>query len=454
MKNLLVILAMFILTIIVISSCQKEIINVDANTPEVVQEDLNVLGDIKAKVSEYSSLGVKYRHRTDNKLQVYKQKIDKLIDDRSKRFVNPDFAKKSGKAVIRVPADYPTLQLAVDNSMPGGKIFVSGTVAEPVDVIIDVPGLTIQGQGSSPTISGSTLTITEENITVQNININVAMVIYSTTNAKVINNTISATNNVGAEAPLSLINSSNNEIKNCTVDGAYEGGYYINGIYLDQLSNNNKVDNCISKNTDDPSSFLSAGFRIDGANNIIKKCTAINFTRGFLTGCVEEDEDGCLNRDNQFIDCVANGSTTDAGFVIESSEGINHTLKNCTANNNFGFGFFIFRGTIEVSGCVANSNGTGILSIFSNFKMEKNTFMNNSFIGAYIYDVEAGYHTGTLEKNTINSNGLIGIYLQGVNNSAIVKNKSNENPVCDFNQTLCSGNLVTGNHFGTSCFDL
>jgi hypothetical protein len=41
-----------------------------------------------------------------------------------------------------------------------------------------------------------------------------------------------------------------------------------------------------------------------------------------------------------------------------------------------------------------------------------------------------------------------------MNNSTITRNKSKNNTVCDFNQKDCSGNILTGNQFGTSCTGL
>lgn len=420
MKKLCVNLALAILTIGIISSCQKEKMNVDANAPAMALKDLNYLEDITANPSKYEAVIEKNQKKMDADLQVLKLKIEKLKEERIQPIDYQDVTLRSGNSPIRVPQDYPSLQEAVNHSQPGGKIFIQGTVAEPGDVLVSVSGLTIQGQGSSPTISGSTLVITATGVTVQNLNVNMATVISGTTNTTLMNSTFSATNNVGTIGVLLFMNSSSNSIKNCTVDGAYSGGSYGFGLYLDNSSNYNTIENCTSKNTYGPNNeSTSAAFGIDGADNSIKNCTALNFTRGFSSFSNES-----IN--NQFKGCVANNSINDAGFVFFPAQS-NLTIENCTANNCSSDGFFIFGGSGVVSNCIANSNSVGIVIVFT--------------------DV-------LLEKGNYNNNGQVGIYLFSVNNAAIKKNKSTGNPVCDFNQTLCSGNTITGNTFGTNCTGL
>ena len=422
MKKSFVILALTILTIGIISSCQKEKMTVDTNAPEMVQKDLKSLEDIKTNALQYKALAEKNQQKTDAELQVLKQKIETLKAERSQRFGNQDVSSRSVNGIIRVPQDYPSLQLAVDNSTSGGKIFIQGTVSEPSDVLVDVPGLTIQGQGSSPTVNGSTLMISAGGVTVQNLNVNMATVISGINNAKLMNCTISATNNTGAIGVLLVMNSSNNSIKNCTIDGAYAGGSHEYGLFLDNLSNQNEVENSTSKNTFGPTGggSNSSAFRIDGADNSIKNCTALNFTRGFSSF-----GGACIN--NQFKGCVANSSVNDAGFVFFLPTQSNLTLENCTANSSTN-GFFIFGGSGVVSKCTANSNlSLGALIIFTDVLVEKSTF---------------------------NNNGGLGIYLYAVNNSTIEKNNSNGNPICDFNETFCSGNTVSDNNFGTICTGL
>jgi|GEM_PF-5185145 len=451
MKKLCVNLALAILTIGIISSCQKEKMNMDVNAPAMAQADLKGMNDLTANALQYKALVEKNQEKTEAELAILNQKIEKLKADQS-QVDNQEVTIRSGNSPIRVPQDYPSLQEAVNHSQSGGKIFIQGTVAEPGDVLVNVSGLTIQGQGSSPTINGSTLVITAQDIKVQNLRVNMATVISGTSGTKLMNSTFSATNNVGALAPLVLMNSSSNEIKNCTVDGAYAGGTYQVGLLVDNLSNHNEIENCTAKNTNGSFGQSASAFVIDGAENSIKIAPALNFIRGFSS--FSDD-----SKNNEFSNCVANNGN-DAGFVFLVPNGNHFTLENCTANNNTAGGIFIIGGFGTISKCTANSNsGHGVFLLFGDFQIEKSTFKYNNSTGIVIVDInpqtgEFFNHTGTLEKNTTDSNVLVGIYLLGLNNSVIEKNKSTGNPVCDFNQTLCSGNTVSGNNFGTSCTDL
>ncbi|MEP7318372.1 MAG: right-handed parallel beta-helix repeat-containing protein [Panacibacter sp.] len=447
MRQKLLLITLIISTIVIISSCQKEVKTNDINTSEQVQKRPFDLQDVESSALQYRAMVEKSLKQTDIKLQAVTKTIEKLKSERSQMHGNSDLMAKPKKGVIHVPADYSTLQEAVDSATQNCKILVTGSVSDLGDVLIDVPDLTILGDGNSATINGNILMITAANITIKNLTINMAVVISGTSNAKLINNNLSAANSVGAISPFLSMNSNNNTIMNCHADGIYQGGSYEYGFYLDSLSNNNEINGCIAENTSN--SMSSSAFRIDGANNFIKNCSTSNFTRGFSSF-------GGYSKNNQYIGCVANNSNGDAGFVFFLPDESNLILKNCTANNNITDGFFIDGGSCNVSNCTANANGSlGILVILNDFIVEKNTFSNNGYAGIYIYgDNTYGLVSGTIQKNTIESNFAFGIYLTGVINSAITKNASTNNPVCDFNQTNCSGNILTGNTFGTSCTGL
>lgn len=454
MKKIILNLAVTFLTIGFMSSCQKEEMDVNASVSEMTQNSLKIREDIKINALLYRSIAEKNHQKTEKELKFLKQNLEKLMSKRSQFGEKQVISAISGNGVIRVPEDYPTLQLAVNNSLPNGKIHIKGNVSEPGVVIVDVPGLTIQGTGNSPKINGSSIFITSKDIKVQNLHVNMAVVISGTSDAKLMNSTLSATNNTGTLGVLLLINSSNNEIKNCTIDGAYPGGSYEYGLFMDNLSNKNKVENCTSTNTYGIGQSNSSAFRTDGADNSMKNCTALNFKRGFSSFFN-------YSNNNKFIGCVANNSIDDAGFVIFFiPDGNNVTFENCTANNNKSHGFFIAGGSCFMTNCTANLNtggpnaAIGVFVLFGNFRIEKSTFKNNINTGIVIYDLGVGNHTGTLEKNNTESNGSFGIYLWGLNNSTISNNNAKNNPVCDFNQRDCNGNTVIKNTFGTSCTGL
>ncbi len=137
MKKLCVNLALAILTIGIISSCQKEKMNVDANAPTMAQADLKGMNDLTANALQYKALVEKNKEKTEAELAILKQKIEKLKADQS-QLDNQEVTIRSGNSPIRVPQDYPSLQEAVNHSQSGGKIFIQGTVAEPGDVLVNV----------------------------------------------------------------------------------------------------------------------------------------------------------------------------------------------------------------------------------------------------------------------------------------------------------------------------
>lgn len=433
----------------IISSCQKETRNNDTNQPDKVQQNTFAPYDMKATVLQYREMAEESVQQIDSKLQIFKQAIETLKLERSQLRGSTGLMKtgQHNKPVIYVPANYPTLQEAINNAPQNGKIVVRGTVADIGNVSVDVPGLTIQGEGKSPLISGNILMITAANITIQNLNINMVTAISGTNNVKLINNDIATPDGVREEGLLFLLNATNNTIKNCTVNGAYTGGLYRYGVFMNEGSTNNSIENCISKNIFSTSNDQSgSAFLINGENNSIKNCRALNFTRGFYSSA---------GKNNKFIGCIANNSTNDAGFVFFGTDDTILSLENCTASNNKTAGFFIFGASCKVSKCSANSNGLyGLQAILANYTIEKNMFAKNKKVGIILYDVESGLHKGTLEKNEVDSNADFGIYMWGMNNSAIARNRSKNNTVCDFNQKDCSGNILTGNQFGTSCTGL
>lgn len=449
MRQKLLIITLSICVGGIITSCHKEIKYDDTPLSEKKQKKTFDAEEIKVSVLKYRDIVEKIDPQIKESISILTQKIETFKLERSKKFSNTGLLKRGNhnRNIINVPADYPTLQEAVDNAPQNGKIVVKGTVSDIGNVFVDVPGLTLQGEGRSPLISGNILMITAANITIQNLNINMVTAISGTNNVKLINNDIATPDGVREEGLLFLLNATNNTIKNCTVNGAYTGGLYRYGVFMNEGSTNNSIENCISKNIFSTSNDQSgSAFLINGENNSIKNCRALNFTRGFYSSA---------GKNNKFIGCIANNSTNDAGFVFFGTDETNLTLENCTASNNKAVGFFIFGASCKVSKCSGNSNGSyGLQAILANFMIEKNTFSKNNKAGIVLYDVESGLHKGTLEKNEIEFNKDFGIYMWGMNNSTITRNKSKNNTVCDFNQKDCSGNILTGNQFGTSCTGL
>lgn len=478
---------------ICIISCQKEIKNT-GNIPLQSVQESNMAANIKTDVAEYRSSAEKNHQLLLAKRKAAKQSIEKFMLER-KQFSPSGL---SGKSVIHVPLDYSTLQEAVDNSSGGGKIIIDGIVSQSGNVMVDVPNLTIQGGSdeNSATIkdnnnTGDNLVVTVPGVTIKNLKLlNIGININHTNNETLMNlNAINS--NPGVLSVIALYESTNTAVKNCNISYSVLGVGDVTGIgiYLDDSSNNNQVTNCAVSNTQ------FTGFDIEGSNNRINNCQALNFARGFISF------DGVATG-NVFTGCVANHSYADGGFVFLnfSPDNTTVTLNNCTANDNVAFASIIYIGGsaivsnctassntrniygdfgnypagivivgigqtgefANVSNCIANSNSTnGLVIQDMSFQVTNNTFNKNlgtlPATGAITLIGDNGFPmSGTLKGNItdFNTNYSIGIYLVGIINSTIINNRSMNNAVCDFDQTNCSGNILTNNKFGTSCTDL
>jgi parallel beta-helix repeat protein len=226
---------------------------------------------------------------------------------------------------------------------------------------------------------------------------------------------------------------------------------------------------------------MYAGFAISGENNIVSNCIASNNEEGFF-------EVYSVGKNNLYSNCIATNNR-DAGFLFFG--GTDNTLQGCTASNN-GHGIVVFNfyssvaASWRITGSNVSSNLTdGFLILTANTKnmdayvLEKNTVNENAFTGINcigsgnftinkntcnknaINGILLGDFSGTqnLSSNTIQQNitqfnGAVGLELYNVNNSFVLKNASTANTVCDFTQTLSSGNTLTGNQFGTDCSGL
>jgi len=478
---------------ICVISCQKDTKNLNNLPLQSVQKESNVKAGLKANAINYRASSEKSHQLLLTNQRVAKQNIEKFMLER-KQFSRPS---SSGKSVIHVPEDYSTLQEAIDKSMDGGKIIIDGTVLQSGNVMIDVPNLTIQGgDEKSSTINdnsnaGDNLIVTVSGVTIMNLTLLNFGIVINNTNNETLMNLNASNSNPEILSIIALFGSNNIAVKNCNIGYSVlgVGGVTGIGIFLDDFSNNNEISNCKVSNTQ----FIAFG--IEGSNNSINNCEAVNFNRGFYS------QDG-VSTGNIFTGCVANHSYGDAGFVFLnfSTNNTTVTLKNCTANDNVAFAsIVVYGGSVMISNCTANSSIRNIYGDFGNYpagiviigigqtgefaNVSNCTANSNANGGIIIVDMNFLVTNNTCNKNLgalpgsgvialISDNGLpmsgtlkgnitdsntnnsIGIYLIGITNSTITNNESLNNAVCDFDQTNCSGNTVTNNKFGTSCTDL
>ncbi len=491
--------ALLIIVSIFITSCQKEIKSSDSSSSQVERSITNPMAGINENAIKYRALSAYSYSPILKNHQAKKENVGILTLNR-KQSPNMTEELSTGnsikKMVIHVPRDFTTLQTAIDNSQNGGTIIVDGTVTQSGNVMVDIPNLTIKGDGDQDEESsaindnsnaGDNLIISVPGVTVNNLKLVNLGIVISSTNGVRLTNLNEINSNPGVADVIALLSSENNILNNCKVNGGNASSGAADGIFLDDFSNNNQISNCRVDNTQ------FAAYAIEGSNNRINNCEAVNFDRGFISF------DGA-STGNIYADCDANHSFADAGFIILCFATNNNTvtIKNCTSNDNLAFASIVVIGGsatiinctassntrntagntpygiivtsagqtgefVDISGCTANANTGGGIGIQNlNFLIKGNTCNRNLQVvpgeGAVIglLNLNGLPMSGTLEGNITdnNSNNAIGIYLFGVTNSTIDNNRSMNNALCDFNQTNSSGNILINNHFGSSCMGL
>ena len=492
MRQKLLIIALIISMIGIISSCQKEIKNNDSNTEKVQTKPFD-LETMKANTLKYMEMIERVDQGIKETMPIIRQNIENLKLGLSQRLGNSGILEKSSpkKAIIHIPADYPTLQQAVDNAAQNGKIIVTGTVTDLDSVFVNVSNLIIQGENETSTINGKKLIISASGVTVKNLNINMGIVISGNSNGTLVNNKIrSAINMAGGSfngIPLDMAilidQSSNCILKNNEIKGIdnYIGihiGILINGgsghtfesnnISFDLIlnnrnffecihgegANNNKIANCnIKSNISFNSGINSFGIYMKGSGNEVTNCKAENVSGSFVL----------FGDNNKINNCEARVFKW-AGF---EANGKNNSIKNCKVDGNLNgyyngndinlWGYSSFYGENNVfENCEAKNNiigfklGSDNALSSSGYLVSNCTSYSNNFYGVLLYKSILCM----LQNNNIYLNGIVGLNLVQVSNSGILKNISNNNTVCDFNQTNCSGNTLTNNQFGTSCTGL
>jgi parallel beta-helix repeat protein len=485
MRQKLLIVTLVISTIFIISSCQKETRDDNNNSLENIPSKTFNVKAFTGNSIKYPEIGKMIKEIIPG----IRQTIEKLKLERSS---NSGAMEKSkpGKAIIRIPADYPTLQQAVDNSVQNTKIIVTGIVTDFGDVLVNVPNLVIQGENKTSAINGSRLIISAPGVKVINLNINMGVVISGAGDETLADNKIKSTVNVAwgnfNGIPLDmavLIDQSsncifkNNEVKG--VDG-YIGihlgilmiggsGHTLesNKISFDLIlnpqnyfecihgdgSNNNTIKNCnIKSNISLNSEINSFGVNLVGTGNEVNNCKAENVSGPFAL----------FGDNNKINNCEARIFKW-SGFEVN---GNNNKIKNCKADgnltgnynaSNFGLrGFASFSGGNNIfDNCEAKNNEVGLelaagnVSISGDLVSKCNLYSNNAY-GAFLYKSTLC----TLEKNTIKLNRIVGINLVEVSNSGVSNNTSVKNTTSDFNQTNCNSNTLTGNKFGTTTSEL
>lgn len=468
-KLSIILLALMLTGII---SCQKGAQNADNGAVPVPPKNIAA---IRSNMSSMHSASFA-AHFTDS-LKDRCRELCKRLDDvrhQTELFISrckqgPGKPHKPDSHIIYVPREYPTLQGAVDIAPAGATIIVCGTVAQSGNVLINTDDLTIEGQEQSATLKDSNdslstdnLVITAPGVTVKDLKLlNIGIQINDPATGVTLAHDNVINDNLNNPSIITLTNSSRNKITGCCLNGAGFNAAGQIGILLDSLSSHNEIADCSVTNTD------FAAYNITGSDNLVKHCKASNYNLGFVVWNFL----GTSTTGNIFADCNADNGVSGSGFLLYAND---VSVYNCSANNcvnavlnvslssrivhcsgNKCYQAFInyLANDVTVTDCTANQCAySGIqVEMVNNFKLTDNICNGSQGSGIIINNYNGAFSKGAIENNNTDSNTAFGIFLNSVTNSTIRDNKSLHNGQCDFDQTNCSGNLVSHNQFGNTC---
>ena len=328
--------------------------------------------------------------------------------------------------VHHVPADFPTIQYAVDAAADGDEIIVApGTYTSTADEVVDMRGKEIWLHSSG----GADVTIID---------------------GEGLRRGIYCHND---ETPETII-----EGFTITNGNAFEGG----GIHIGSNTGSSPtISNCkfINNNGD-----KGGGFFISAGNNV-----SVPITNCLFADNASLSTGGGLyisNSDLNLTDCIfiANDSRKGGGIYCTGGES---SLNNCeflnnTASNNGssadGGGFYIYQGGVSLNNCkfinnIADSSGGGLYSTEWITELYSCNFEGNvAELGGGFFCRRALITGCNFIQNTSQAGG--GIYSDG-NNAEYSPTISNSN-FCENDPDAIYGNWVNkgGNDFLNTCGDV
>ena len=270
--------------------------------------------------------------------------------------------KASSPKKIKVPADYRTIQKAVEAAMPGDVIDVSpGTYTE--NIVINKP-LTISAPYGNSIIHAANssfpcILVTVDNTTISGLTCQKGLhgiELWRSCNNMIANNTAKNNGNNGI-----ILNKSNS---NRIINNDISNNDNYNGIALDSSNNNEIRNNSANNNHYDGIAFLASDENII-ANNTVKN----NGNGGISIG---------LSYSNRITDNVASNNANGSGIALSDSND-NHIYNN-TANYNHLHGIVVWTsdGNI-IANNRASKNDAGIyLESSNNNRIYLNNFIANN----------------------------------------------------------------------------
>jgi parallel beta-helix repeat protein len=387
--------------------CDQEINTPEGLPPEVQQlpPAKNYLDGYLAKASDLVARLNSNAQAVQERFSLTELQLDEAISARRQFRIEQTTASKDKpkEGEIQVPQDYPTLQEAIDNSQPNGKIKVKGDLgfAEGY-ILVDVPGLQIEGEGKA-SVSGSFLILIAENVTINKLDLDIVLVIApQAVGAQILKNSfipsVNTTNfsgvailMIGATDCMLKDNDitdkegnlhwgilgtdcANNQFVSNTISGgpATEGHIELYQSAPDQGTRNNVIKDCKLINGGVASG--GSALRITGvrSGNVISGCSVKNVA---YNGIILQGNNNLLGpilgNDNQIVDCDVQNY---AGFGIRMENESHGLIGKCKVNNkkadtaetlgSEGIGLFGISGTIV--DCSSSSNNGGGIVVFGN----------------------------------------------------------------------------------------
>lgn len=433
-----------LLGILLLSSCTNELITTENQSlsNQQLKQEVNYFDRYLARSSNLKSNNNSNIMTVDEELKLANQETSELLIMREKFRSNQkvELSARKNSTQINVPDDYPTLQEAIDNSQPNGKIVVKGNIEiteiylSVLAVVVDVPGLVIVGENNA-SISGGYILVTAENIEISNLKLNVELMIRDGgSGAKILNNSFSSSgipNNWQGEIIL-LSSVSNCIIKDNIIND--DGGYLIRGINSLAGSNNNFISNTISGG-DNTLAHIRLNYT---SNNLIKDCTLINGGVP-LSGSAISIFSSNPNTGNIITGCTISNINY-YGINIFGGPQTNVQIVNCTIKGYLGFGMLLDNVSQSiVKSCVVNNKDYDPDETFDSVGIQMagndNTIANcNSEYNNWGGIVLIGYSSGNGSINKItdskaNNNKDLGIFYIGFaqNSTAIINNSEANN---------------------------
>jgi len=287
---------------------------------------------------------------------------------------------KPNQLVINVPGDYPTLQEAIDNSQPYGKIVVKGAIVNAESnpdyeganvVLVDVPGLKIIGENNA-SVSEGFIGVFAENIEISKLKLNAYLFIDELGDgAKILDNSFTLPPNTYSFNATSILmrGPSNCLIKGNTIKDV--AGTLRFGIVGSDSENNSFISNTISGGvkTQEHIELYQAG-GLGTRNNLIQDCILEN------GGSIPFGGNALRifgSRSGNTIKRCTIRNVEYYGIVFQSNDifgpivGSNNRIVDCKVSNYKGFGIRMESESLGlISGCnVSNKNANPVKTLGS-----------------------------------------------------------------------------------------